>query len=63
MADVLHAVADRLDLEMMFELYDKCLNIGRLATSHGGLNEQLQLEEVAIMWCEATRPPARTRRR
>ena len=47
---MLQAHAEQLDLQGLFGLYDKCLALRRLLTTHPGLNEQVQLEEVALRW-------------
>ena len=47
---ILQALAEQLDLQGLFSLYDKCVELRRLLTTHPGLNEQLQLEAVAVRW-------------
>jgi len=51
---MLQALAEQLDLQGLFGLYDKCLALRRLLATHSGLNEQLQLEEVAVRWYALT---------
>ena len=52
---LLQAIAKRLDLQAMFELYDKCLALQRLFQHHTGLNKALQLQQLADDWQRTTR--------
>jgi len=52
---LLQATAKRLDLEGLFEFYDKCLALQRLFQRHTGLNKALQLEQLADDWQRTTR--------
>jgi len=51
-------MVERLDLNVVYALLDRCLAGRRMVATHPGLNAQMILEELALAWCAGGRAAA-----